>query len=85
MRDYALLNEFGAQKNIARPVINANNFEIERTLIQMIQKSQFEGNATENPNTHLANFTNLCCTIKVNGINNDAIKFMLFHFHFLTR
>lgn len=80
LRDYALPDESGAQTSVARPTINANNFEISPALIQMIQRSQFGGNATEDPNTHLANFTDLCGTVKYNGVSDDAIKLRLFPF-----
>ena len=67
LRDCAMPNESGAQTNIARSAINANNFEIKPSLIQMVQQSQFGGNTTEDPNTYLDNFMDLCGTIKING------------------
>ena len=63
LKDYALPNESRAQTSIARLEINANNFEIKSLLIQMVQQSQFGGNAMEDPNTHLANFMDLCGTM----------------------
>ena len=85
LRDYALPNASGAQTSIARPTINANNFEIEPWFIQMVQQSQFGGNAIEDLNTYLTNFMNLCDTIKINGVNDQAIKPRLFPFHFVIR
>ena len=41
----------------------------------MIQQNQFGGNSIEDPNAHLANFSEICDTIKFNGVSNDAIKF----------
>ena len=38
LRDYALSKESRAQINIARPAINANNFEIKPSFIQMVQQ-----------------------------------------------
>ena len=66
--------------NITRPAINANNFEIEHLLIQMVQQSQVGGNATEDPNIHLTNFIDLCGTIKINGVSDNTIKLRLFPF-----
>ena len=80
MRDYALPNESGAQTSIAKPIINANNFEIIPSLTQMVQQSQFRGNAMEDPDTHLVNFMDLCGTIKINGISNKTIRLRLFPF-----
>ena len=50
--DFALPGTQGSQTSIARPAVNANNFEIKPSLIQMIQQSQFGGNAVEDPNAH---------------------------------
>ena len=51
----------------------------------MVQQSQFGGNATEDPNTQLVNFMVLCCTIKINGVSDGAIKLRLFPFHFVIK
>ena len=48
----------------------------------MIQQNQFGGNSIEDPNAHLANFSEICDTIKFNGVSNDAIKFWLHPFSF---
>ena len=46
----------------------------------MVQQSQCGRNATEDPNTHLAYFMDLCGIIKINGVSDDAIKLRLFPF-----
>nr|XP_027109803.1 uncharacterized protein LOC113729769 [Coffea arabica] len=80
LRDFALPETQGSQTSIARPMVNANNFEIKPSLIQMVQQSQYGGNATEDPNSHLSTFLEICDTIKFNGVSDDAIKLRLFPF-----
>lgn len=46
----------------------------------MVQQDQFGGGDVENPNNHLANFLEICDTIKLNGVSEDAIRLRLFPF-----
>ncbi|XP_027060802.2 uncharacterized protein [Coffea arabica] len=46
----------------------------------MVQQSQYGSNATEDPNSHLSTFLEICDTIKFNGVSDDAIKVKLFPF-----
>ncbi|XP_038976653.1 uncharacterized protein LOC120107448 [Phoenix dactylifera] len=78
--DYAVPNVNGAQPSIVRPTVNANNFEIKPGLIQMVQQEQFGGGPSEDPHAHLANFLEICDTIKMNGVSDDAIRLRLFPF-----
>ena len=71
----------GIWQSIARPTINANNFESKPALLQMIQSSvQFYGLANEDPNAHIANFLEISDTFKYNGVSDDAIRLRLFPF-----
>ena len=68
LRDYARPSLDGAGSSIRRPPVQANNFEIKPAIIQMIQNTvQFGSLAHEDPNSHLANFLEICDTIKYNG------------------
>lgn len=40
LRDFSLLDIASSQANIARSPLNANNFEIKSSLIQMVQQNQ---------------------------------------------
>ena len=81
MSDYARPNLTGAESSILRPTVAANNFEIKPNIIQMVQQFiQFDGVQDEDPNTHLANFLEICNTFKINGASNDAIRLRLFPF-----
>ena len=80
LSDYAMPNIDGARTSIVRPTVNANNFEIKHGPIQMVQQAPFAGENSEDPNEHLANFLEICDTIKINGASEDAIRLRLFPF-----
>ena len=60
--------------------IDANNFELNPALINMVQQQQFRGSPSEDPNGHLPNFLQLCGTIKMNGVDHNVINLKLFPF-----
>ncbi|XP_057772985.1 uncharacterized protein LOC130992391 [Salvia miltiorrhiza] len=62
------------------PRVNANNFELKTGLITMVQQNQYGGKAVEDPNAHLAQFLELCSTVKINGVPDDIIRLRLFPF-----
>ena len=80
MREYVVPNVNGPKSSIVRPPVNANNFELKSSFIQMVQQEQSGGGPTEDPNQHLANFLEICDTTKLNGVGDDAIRLRLFPF-----
>ncbi|XP_010247584.1 PREDICTED: uncharacterized protein LOC104590568 [Nelumbo nucifera] len=81
MMDYAKPTLTGAASSIVRPAIVANNFKIKLAIIQMFQNTvQFCGLAHEDPNTHIANFLEICDTFKHNGVSDDVVRLRLFPF-----
>ncbi|XP_027915812.1 mediator of RNA polymerase II transcription subunit 25-like [Vigna unguiculata] len=78
--DYSMPNTNNYQGSIVRPPIQANNFEIKPTLLQVIQQNQFGGAGSEDPNSHLENFLAICDTLKINGVSDDAIRLRPFPF-----
>src|SRR5262249_49393215 len=86
MMDYAKPSFDGTNSSITRPVVAANTFEIKPAVIQMIQNTvQFGGLPSEDPNSHIASFLEICDTFKVNGVSNDAIWLRLFPFSLRDR
>ena len=65
---------------IAKPEIDADNFELWTHLIQFIERNQFGGSASENPHDHLSDFIEKCDTIIIGGVSSDAIRMRLFPF-----
>ena len=80
LRDFVLPGIQGSQTSIARSTVNATNFDIKPSLIQMVQQSQFGGNVIEDPNAHLVIFLEIYDTIKMNGVSENAIRLRLFPF-----
>ena len=81
LRDYTMPTMNETYSSITRPPVQANNFEIKPALIQMVQTTiQFGGLPSDDPNAHIANFLEICDTLKYNGVSSDAIRLRLFPF-----
>ena len=65
---------------IWRLTVNTNNFEFKPLLINMVQQNQYQGLVHEGPNIDLAMFQEICDTVKINGVSEDAIRLRLFRF-----
>ncbi|XP_061369483.1 uncharacterized protein LOC133312332 [Gastrolobium bilobum] len=66
--------------SIIRPPINANNFDIQPTLITLVEKNPFGGEDYEEPYDFIDRFLRICDTTKHNGVSDDAIRLRLFPF-----
>ena len=77
-----LWNSFIHNKYLAikPPAIDASDFELEPALILMIQRNQFAGHSTENPNEHLGRFLRIANSIKFRGAKPEVIQLQLFPF-----
>jgi Retrotransposon gag protein len=62
------------------PNIAANNFELKPALLNMLSQHIFNGLAHEDPNQYLVMFEELCNTVKINGVEPEAIKLRAFLF-----
>ena len=85
LRDYALRQASGITSSIISPAVEANIFELSPVLISFVQRQQFAGHLSENPNAHLRKFLAKCDTIKINGASSDAIRLRLFPFSLRDR
>ena len=83
--DYALQQASGNTSSIISLVVKANNFELNPSLISFVEREQFGGHPSENPNAHLRKFLVKCDTIKLNGVSTDAISLRLFPFSLRDR
>ena len=80
LRDYfkPVVNE--NYSGIRRQLINANNFELKSTLINMVQQNQYGRLSHEDSNVHLATFLEIPDIVKMNGVTKDVIRMWLFPF-----
>ena len=69
------------------PTINVgdNGFELKLALINMVQASQFCGKAHEDASAHLQHFLEICSTLTIKGVTQDAILLRLFPFSLLGK
>ncbi|GJS57729.1 reverse transcriptase domain-containing protein [Tanacetum coccineum] len=58
--------------------INANNFELKQTLINLVQSNQFTGK--QDPHNHLRFFNKVTSTFRHPEVPNTSIKLLLFPF-----
>nr|GEW74631.1 reverse transcriptase domain-containing protein [Tanacetum cinerariifolium] len=68
----------GYEDAIVVPQINANNFELKQTLINLVQSSQFTGR--QDPHNHLRFFNKVTSTFRHPQVPNTTVKLLLFPF-----
>nr|GEV00949.1 reverse transcriptase domain-containing protein [Tanacetum cinerariifolium] len=68
----------GYVDTIVVPPINANNFELKQTLINLVQSNQFTGR--QDPHNHLRFFNKVTSTFRHPKVPNTTIKLLLFPF-----
>nr|GEW23337.1 reverse transcriptase domain-containing protein [Tanacetum cinerariifolium] len=68
----------GYEDAIFVPQINANNFELKQTLINLVQSNQFTGR--QDPHNHLHFFSKETSTFRHPEVPNTTIKLLLFLF-----
>ncbi|KAL0434311.1 UNVERIFIED_CONTAM: hypothetical protein Slati_2765400 [Sesamum latifolium] len=84
MMEYSFPTADGTISSIALPTVQANNFEIKPSIIQIIRSSvQFSDLPEEDPNKHLSNFFEICDTFKFTGVSDDAVDLGYSRFHYV--
>nr|GFB42649.1 hypothetical protein [Tanacetum cinerariifolium] len=68
----------GYEDAIVVPQINANNFELKQTLINLVQSNQFTGR--QDPHNHRRFFNKVTSTFRHPEVPNTTVKLLLFHF-----
>nr|GEW66013.1 reverse transcriptase domain-containing protein [Tanacetum cinerariifolium] len=68
----------GYKDSIVVPPINANNFELKKTLINLVQSNQFTGR--QDPHNHLRFFNKVTLTFRHPEVPNTTIKLLVFPF-----
>nr|GFA42458.1 hypothetical protein [Tanacetum cinerariifolium] len=68
----------GYEDAIVVPPINANNFELKKTLINLGQSNQFTGR--QDPHNHLCFFNKVTSTFRHPEVPNTTVKLLLFPF-----
>nr|GEZ96670.1 reverse transcriptase domain-containing protein [Tanacetum cinerariifolium] len=68
----------GYEDAIVVPPINANNFELKQTLINLVQSNQFTGR--QDPQNHLRFFNKVSSMFRHPEVPNTTIKLLLFPF-----
>ena len=66
--------------SIARPKVQAHNISYPHSLIQLIQGNLFHGLPNEDPYTQLATYIEICNTVKIVGVSENAVRLSLFSF-----
>ena len=66
--------------SIAKPEVQATNICYPHSLIQLIQGNLFHGLPSEDPYAHLASYIEICNTVKIAGVPEDAVRLNLFSF-----
>ena len=79
LSDYAEPTLSGSQSNIEGPSVVANNFELKPAFVVQ-QSVQFHSLPNEGPNSHIGKCLEMCDTLKMNRVLEDAIRLRLFLF-----
>jgi len=80
LKDYSSTSTPQYFTSIVQPEVQATNITYPHSLIQLIQGNLFHGLPNEDPYAHLATYIEICNTMKIAGVPEDAICLNLFSF-----
>ena len=80
LKDYSISTMPQFFTSIARSEVQATIISYPHSLIQVIQGNLFHGLPNEDPYAHLATYIEICNTVKIAGVPEDAIRLNLFSF-----
>lgn len=81
LEDHASFMGSFQSNTIMKPKLEyVRNFEIKPAPRHLIQANQFNGRVHESPYDHLSTFNDICNTMKINNVSDDALKWCLFPF-----
>jgi Retrotransposon gag protein len=85
LKDFAAPKAIEIQLGYMVPNVAANNFELKLALLNMLSQHMFNSLAHEDQNQYLAMFEKLCNTVKINGVEPEAIKLRTFLFSLVDK
>jgi hypothetical protein len=80
LKDFVASKTIRIQLGYTVPNITANNFELKPALLNMLSQYIFNGLTHKDLNQHLSMLEELCNTVKINGVEPEAIKLRTFPF-----
>ena len=80
LREYGVPNVKNVNFRVVRPAVEGKSFEICTPMISMVSSNAFYGLPSEDPNSHIRTFLELCDTFRIDGMTDDALRLRLFPF-----
>jgi hypothetical protein len=84
INDFSALSSANVRTGPERS-IRDGSFKLKLALINMVQQSPFYGKASEDANTHLQHFLEICSTFTIRGVTQDVVHLCLFPFSLLGK
>ena len=83
--DFANTNNNDFLSTPIAPLTDAESYEINAALLNLVMKEQFAGLPSEDAATHLNSFVDLCDMQKKKDVDNNIVKLKLFPFSLSDR